>query len=246
MESMVPNWITGADNNAFRWDLAGGTVLSFGTYSFLIMRRVFAAEPTECISCNPDTFGDSAHDDRIDYAFRASFRFPNGGTAEARATMMGPSLWRPSHARVTHREVVVPDAALPAGQEKVRTRTVTLHGFLNAVFWHRVDVQDAYVVRGTADRQPVKTWVESKSHKAYSFAEAGLDAAGGKTGEVWWMSYRWQLEEFVNRVKGRKTRAWITAEDSIKQAEMIDMTYEKAGLGPRETSSFVPIPSKAA
>jgi hypothetical protein len=52
------------------------------------------------------------------------------------------------------------------------------------------------------------------------------------------MSYRHQLEQFVNRIRGRKTQYWVSGEDSIKQMRMIDMAYEKSGLGLRPTSSF--------
>lgn len=52
------------------------------------------------------------------------------------------------------------------------------------------------------------------------------------------MSYKYQLEAFVNRIRGRETQHWVTGEDSIAQMRMIDMAYEKSGLGLRPTSSF--------
>lgn len=69
----------------------------------------------------------------------------------------------------------------------------------------------------------IKKWVGSSSHKAYSYKEAGCDFAGGP-GARWWLSYRHQLEEFVNRVKGSKTQYWITGKDySINQMRMLDV-----------------------
>lgn len=47
------------------------------------------------------------------------------------------------------------------------------------------------------------------------------------------MSYHHQLELFLNKVKGRPTQHWISGRDSIRQMRMIDMAYEKNGLGPR-------------
>jgi hypothetical protein len=116
-------------------------------------------------------------------------------------------------------------------------REVTLHGFLNAVVWHGIDVKDSYVIHNKANRQQVKNWVESKSYKAYTYKEAGGEF-GNLPGEDWWISYRYQLEEFVNRVKGRQTQYWISKEDSVNQMKMIDMAYEKSGLGLRLTSLF--------
>lgn len=42
----------------------------------------------------------------------------------------------------------------------------------------------------------------------------------------------------MNRVKDRKTQFWISGEDSVNQIKMVDMAYEKSGLGLRPLSSF--------
>jgi predicted RNA-binding protein len=52
------------------------------------------------------------------------------------------------------------------------------------------------------------------------------------------MSYRYQLEEFINRVKGRPMQYWVEGKDSWDQMKMIDMSYENSGLGLRLTSAF--------
>ncbi|PCG94101.1 Hypothetical protein PENO1_080150 [Penicillium occitanis (nom. inval.)] len=236
-DSMVPWWLTSADGIEFNYNLSGGSMMMLGTYNFAILRMIFADEPEECLTCDTRILGDGVHD-KCDSDFKAQFRFPNGGIGEATTSLRGSIFWKPSEARVTHKEVVVPDETLPATQEKVVTRVVTLHGFMHAIFWHRIDVKDSYVIRNKGDRQAVKKWVESKSHKAYSFKEAGGDFSN-LPGENWWMSYRYQLEAFVNRIKGRPTQYWVTGEDSINQMKMIDMAYEKSGLGLRPTSSFI-------
>ncbi|KAK9413578.1 putative D-xylose 1-dehydrogenase (NADP(+)) 2 [Seiridium unicorne] len=236
-DSRVPGWMTGTDAIEYNYEMGGGSMMHLGTYNFGVLRMIFGSEPEACLSCETSVLGDGVHD-RCDYDFRAGFRFPNGGTAEATTTLRGPGYWwKPSEARVTHREVVVPDKALPSAQEKVRTRQVTLHGFMQAVVWHRIDVHDTYVIRDKLTRQPLRRWVESSSHKAYTYREAGGDLSG-HAGEDWWMSYRYQLEQFVNRVKGRETQYWVSGEDSTNQMRMVDMAYEKSGLGLRPTSSF--------
>lgn len=232
-ESMIPWWLARKDGIEFNFDMGGGSMMQLGTYNMAILRMVFGAEPVECVTCETGVLGDGVHD-RCDSEFKASFRFPNGGIGEARTTLQGPTLWKPSEAKVTHREVVVADDSLPAQQEKLRTRVVTLHGFIQAIVWHRIDVRDSYVVRDKESLKPVKSWVESSTHKAYSYAEGGMEGPGNK----WWTSYHYQLEEFVNRVRGRKTKFWISAEDSVSQAKMVDMAYEKSGLGLRPNSTF--------
>ena len=39
--------------------------------------------------------------------------------------------------------------------------------------------------------------------------------------------YRYQLEAFVDKVKGRTPQTWVTAEDSIANIEAIEKVYEK-------------------
>lgn len=235
-DSMIPWVLTAKDNIEFNYSLSGGSMMMLGTYNFAMLRMIFGDEPEECLTCDTTIFGDGIHD-KCDYAFNANFRFPNGGVGEATTTMRGSIFWKPSEARVTMKEIVVPDKTIPSTQEKLLTRQVTLHGFMHAVVWHRIDVKDTYVIRNKKDSEPVKKWVESKSHKACTYKEAGGEFAN-LPGEDWWMSYRYQLEDFVNRIKGRKTQYWVSREDSNNQMKMIDMAYEKSGLGLRPTSNF--------
>ncbi|PWY88538.1 putative oxidoreductase [Aspergillus heteromorphus CBS 117.55] len=236
-DSMVPWLLTAKENIEFNYSLSGGSMMNLGTYNFGLLRMIFKDDPVECVSCETNVFGDGRHD-KCDYDFKAQFRFPNGGIAEATTSLRGSIFWKPSEARVTTREVVVPDDSLPGTQEKVRSRQVTLHGFMHAFIWHQIDVQDTFVVREKKkDGLPVKRWVESTSQKAYTYKEAGGQFVH-LPGEDWWMSYRYQLEEFVNRVRGRPTQYWVEGQDSCNQMKMIDLAYEKSGLGLRSTSEF--------
>ncbi|KAK7024992.1 hypothetical protein R3P38DRAFT_2952158 [Favolaschia claudopus] len=68
---------------------------------------------------------------------------------------------------------------------------------------------------------------KSRVEKAYTFPNLG---------EPWWSSYRYQLEAFVNKVKGRTPHAWVSKEDSINNMEVV----ESSGLGSRPKSTYVP------
>lgn len=46
-------------------------------------------------------------------------------------------------------------------------------------------------------------------------------------------AYRYQLEAFVDMVRGREPAHWVTLDSSIAQMDTIDMVYEKSGLGKR-------------
>jgi predicted dehydrogenase len=234
---MVPWVLADKDGIEFNYDMAGGCIMHLGAYNFALLRTIFTTEPDECLSCETTTF-QGARYERCDKDFKASFRFPNGGIGEASSTLWGSIIWKPSEAKVTHREIFVPDVNLPDTQEKLKTRVVTMHGFMNAFLWHRVDVEDRFVIRQKADKQPVKQWVQSSSHKGYTYKESGGDSSQLES-RPWWMSYRFQLEQFVKRIKGEEAQYWITGEDSIGQMRMIDLAYEKSGLGLRPTSTFV-------
>ncbi|KAL3417503.1 hypothetical protein PVAG01_10513 [Phlyctema vagabunda] len=234
--SMIPWWMFTKKDIHFNYNLAGGTIMSMGTYGFAALRLAFGGMPEECVECDTHSYTDGVHD-KIDWDFKAKFRFPNGGTGEARSTLNGPTFWMPSHVTVTMKQVVVPDTMLPRFQEKRRTREVTLNGMLHPFVWHRLDLKDTFEIRNIDDGRVVRQWTEKKSQTAYSFEDASWE--GPKIpGERWWMGYRYMLEEFVNRIKERKTQYWIDPEDSILSMKMIDMAYIKSGLGPRPTSKF--------
>jgi len=71
---------------------------------------------------------------------------------------------------------------------------------------------------------------KSRVEKVYKFKDG--------SGEEWWSTYRYQLQAFVDQVRGRQPQAWITAEESITQMEWIEKIYTKAGLPVRPASSF--------
>ncbi|KAL5372093.1 hypothetical protein DPSP01_013769 [Paraphaeosphaeria sporulosa] len=234
--SMIPWWFVNKDHIHFNYNLAGGTMMGMGTYNFAALRLIFGAEPEECISVDVKALTEGVHHD-CDTEFKAKFRFPNGCIGEAFSTLQGPTIWHPSYARVTHRQVEVEDKTLPSSQKKFVTREVTLHGFIHAIFWHRLDIKESYEIRDKDTGRVVKKWTESRWQKAHTAKEAGVDL--GKTeSETYWMSFRYQLEAFVNRVKGRETAYWVDREDSVRQMKMVDMAYQKSGLGVRPTSKF--------
>lgn len=233
--SMIPWWASNKDQIHFNYNLSGGTIMAMGTYNFAALRLLFGESPEECISCDVKAYTDGIHD-KCDYEFKATFRFPNGGTGVASSTLMGETVMKPSWVTVKTRETTIPNNNLPVGQQQYQKRELTLQGLIHGVFWHRIDIKEINEVR-TKDGQVVRQWEETTSRKAYTWKEAGGEFSH-LPGETHWMSYRHQLEQFVNKVKGRKTQFWVEREDSIAQMKMVDMAYERSGLGPRPTSSF--------
>ncbi|KAI0353762.1 NAD-P-binding protein [Trametes cingulata] len=59
-------------------------------------------------------------------------------------------------------------------------------------------------------------------------------------GEASWTTYRYQLEAFVDKVRGRTPRFWTDPKTTIKQLECIERIYTVAGMAPRMPSSYIP------
>ncbi|KAF0321529.1 D-xylose 1-dehydrogenase (NADP(+)) 2 [Colletotrichum sp. SAR11_59] len=221
----IPWFIIGNDDIRWEYDLAGGALMDLGTYTISAIRQTCDIEPDECLEAKFDTMPPPK--DTADHSWNVTWRMKNGGTAEAEGTLRaGLAAIGVPKLIVTHKETVVEDAKLPVGQEKTRKRKIDFANFMFGGIWHRIDVSDEFVIKNKSNGAVVKRWTEKQSKKAYTFQEAGIQAAG----EEHWITYRHQLEQFVNRVKGRETPFWVDGEDSINQMRMIDMAYEKAGL----------------
>ncbi|EJT98785.1 NAD binding Rossmann fold oxidoreductase [Dacryopinax primogenitus] len=55
-------------------------------------------------------------------------------------------------------------------------------------------------------------------------------SAWSQHGKYWWSSYRWQIEAFVDKIRGREVAIWVSGQNSIDQMTTIDMVYQRAGL----------------
>jgi len=55
-------------------------------------------------------------------------------------------------------------------------------------------------------------------------------------GNKYWSTYRYQLEAFVDKLRGRDPVCWVDNEDSVAQMKTIDDVYMKSGLPIRQTN----------
>ncbi|KAI4171255.1 MAG: hypothetical protein LQ343_004461 [Gyalolechia ehrenbergii] len=200
------------------------------TYNVSILRQVFGTEPDECLEASYRGMP-PGHDKEIDQAFTARWRFPNGGIGSMVADMIAdggysipmmhefPRIQLPK-LEIKHREVIVEDK-LPSGQEHAVQKTVIFWNYLLPHIYHRIDILEQHTIRSpSGDRKVVKSWTETSYVKEYSKKD-GPDSI---------TTYSAQLEDFVNKIKKRPVYEWVALEDSVKQMEMIDNAYKKAGL----------------
>jgi predicted dehydrogenase len=236
----VPRFVIPNNDTKFIYDLAGGALMDLGTYPVFCLRECFGVEPEECIMAVPRLMP-KGFDQKCDQAMIAQWRFPNGGIGSIEADLVtcgvgGIPMMRFPRIEVVHKEKLADDeTSRRTGEEHVVFRKVTYWNMLMPAAWHRIDVVDKHLIRSSADHKQLKSWTTKEFKKAYTWAEE----TGNPSAENW-TTYRHQLEQFVNKVKKRNgSGVWIDGEDSIKQMEMIDSAYKKAGLPLRPTSKHL-------
>lgn len=227
---IVPKGIIPFTDIRYNHELAGGAIMDVGSYGISALRALFASEPESCLECNVK-LAPSPASALCDAEYTAKLQFPNGAIGEMYGTYIEswmkaklPSL------EVLHRAVEVEDGSLKPDQVKTRIRKVIFYGFLFGTMYNRIDTEDTFEVRNRDDRQLIKTWTEKKMKSVHTFRDIDID----QPDEVFWKSYRYQLEQFVHRIKGRSGDGiWVSADESLAQMKAIDMVYEKSGLGVR-------------
>lgn len=232
----------------FDFTIAGGCAMDLGHYSLSALRTVFGTEPVEVVSATPRLIP-PPYDQRCDQAMQATYAFPNGGTGYVYSDLGAkggyPLAWLTSNwpsfrdcvstvrVRLRSQELGVDGES---GMSKVQQKTIVMWNFMGPHAWHRIDVETVTLHKKHGTEDVVKQTKQVDKLKAYTWKQ--LNKKG--EGEDWWPTYRYMLEEFVNRVKGREgSGAWVDSEESIKQMVATDGTYEKAGLGARPSREGV-------
>ncbi|KAI1136805.1 oxidoreductase domain-containing protein [Hypoxylon sp. FL0543] len=233
----VPRWQFAIDDIRYRYDLGGGALMDLGPYTAGALAHVFGAVAVECEECVTQA---AVYDSRCDRLFKARYRFPGGGLGEMEGDLKAPLNRLSPDIYVVHKPIVVSSAdagvTVSEGQEILRTRRIKFSTFAQPAIMHSIQVTDEFGTRkiGDSSGKYIKEWTRNKTIKAYSFQEAGID----QPGESHWPTYRYQLEQFVNKVRGREVRQWVDGADSINTMKMIDMAYRAAKLPLRPTSEY--------
>lgn len=230
----LPSYMVPQEGIRFDYKLGGGNMLDLGTYAMYSLRDIIGAEPEECTKCTvkvpPPPY------DLCDEAAEAAFRFPGNVMGEAIMNLRASITTFPTFKIiVVHNEVNVEDNSLPKEQKTFRVRRLTINNFLMAAMFHSIQIDDEFIIRRNEDGKLMKSWNIKQNKNVFTFQDADIN----QPSEPHWVSYRHQLEQFVNRIRGKQgSGLWVSCEDSLAQAKMIDMAYEKSGLPLRPTSKF--------
>ncbi|GKZ19320.1 hypothetical protein AbraIFM66951_005549 [Aspergillus brasiliensis] len=254
-QQFLPNGYLDVDDIRFQYALSGGCLMDLATYPLSCVRQVLGRrEHLNVVEARhrplPVAADGSEVEPQIDVEIKATYITDSEKTAKIRGDLLYgggfsflPASW--SHSlpwfkwpmtEALSGEILVDgqDDGQDDGSSHFVQRKVTLWNHLLPTIYHRIDICDRHFLR--RGEELVKTWDEVQYIKAYNWPEGDVRS---QTYQEWWTTWRCQLEEFVNRIKGRAgSGVWIDGEESIAQMEAIDETYVQAGLSPRPTSAF--------
>ncbi|KAG6869203.1 hypothetical protein C0993_009066 [Termitomyces sp. T159_Od127] len=235
----VPS-VIGPKPSDIRYDyaLGGGGLMDMGCYALNAIRYLSSSDPTSVVSAEHSVFAPAgappSFRPNIDRRTTATLALPHDVTASLVCDLGMP----PRYGFVPPMPLVHATVTLERGE-------IAVYNFVMPTLYHSIKVtakEDA--------RKKTKTRVE----KVYTFADGEMEGKG----EAWWTTYRFQLEAFVDRVKGRPVQTWVDREDSIANMHWIEQIYAKVchalflnataarmtpvqtGLGSRPKSQYVP------
>ncbi|KAF8074938.1 NAD(P)-binding protein [Lyophyllum atratum] len=188
-------------------------------YTLNCIRYLSSSNPTSVLSASHDlhtpSSSPSSFKPDVDRGTSATLALPNDVTASLRCDLGVPFSYG-----------IIPSVPQIRATVTLEGGEIEMYNFVLPTLYHSIKV----TTKGANDKGK-KTRVE----KVYTFADGQMDGKG----EAWWTTYRFQLEAFVDRVKGRTPQTWVDAEDSIANLHWIEQIYAKTGLGSRPKSDFV-------
>ena len=204
-----------ASDIRWKWELSGGSLMDMG-YPISFTRFALHAGVPDAVlyaKANP-----SQADKRIDSSMHATLRFVNKDKLkddEAVYSTIYTDMARPWLYGIIPRFWEAPAI-------KVETEHAELY-FYNPMLPH------VYHYIAITDKKTGRTSYEHCYQGGPLWKERG---------EKYWSTYRYQLEAFVDKIRGREPVWWITKEETIAEMKTLDMIYKESGLGIRSTSTY--------
>ncbi|EJD07631.1 NAD-binding protein [Fomitiporia mediterranea MF3/22] len=200
------------DDIRFKLELGGGELMDMGCYTLAMVRYLTDSEPSDVISAEAELLPNPNDDPsrrNIDIGTTALLSFPNDVTASI-ACHCRQSGWGPFG--------LLPRIPGVVCKAECESGTVEINNYVSPHIHHSITVM------------PKGKEGKKRTEEAFTFPDG--------FGEYWWSSYRYQLEFFVDKIKGRQPRLWMDGSDSTLNMRWIEKIYEKTGLGSRPKSKF--------
>ncbi|KAL4756503.1 Gfo/Idh/MocA family protein [Aspergillus foveolatus] len=206
----------GVPEGDIRWqyDLAGGSAMDM-TYALSFTR--YALETSHPKHIHSVAMKPYNHDPRVDEAMYAYLTFEasskvGGGDVQsqiytdmARSWTLGiiPRFWE-----------------YPSIEVETEKAIIYFYNAMMPHLYHYISVKEKLTGR-------LSTYRQYAGGPVWGSHEVSVGGKGGKSG---WSTYRWQLEAFVEKVRGGNPPVWVENEESVVQMEVIDQLYRAAGM----------------
>ncbi|KLO11049.1 NAD binding Rossmann fold oxidoreductase [Schizopora paradoxa] len=212
-----------ASDIRYKYDLAGGSLMDMGYVISSTRFFLGVGAPEEVTSARARVW---PHDvsGKVDEAMEATLTFRSPMAPKSSGKVVSEIY---SDMRRENVGWVIPRFwEMPSIEIECEKATIYFFNFMMPHFYHYVAVTD-------------KKTGKTETFKHYRASDSGIPTKWGSRGEAWWSTYRYQLEAFVDKVRGREPVHWVSNEDSVDQMRTIDMVYEKSGLGKRRGTGQV-------
>lgn len=193
----------------WQYDLGGGSLMDM-TYVLSFTRyAIHAGTPDEVLYAKARPL---RKDPRVDEAMDATLRFIDRNGKDVYSTIY-TDMARPWYCGIVPRVW-----ELPSIRVELEHAEVYFYNAMLSHIYHYIEIKD-------------KRTGEVVRKQAYKGGPLW-----GDRGESWWSTYRYQLEAFVDKLRGREPVCWQPIPDSVDQMKTIDEVYKKSGLPLRPTS----------
>ncbi|KAI9459028.1 NAD-P-binding protein [Russula earlei] len=198
------------------YGLGGGAMMDLGCYAVSMSRYLAGADPTKVISAKADIHPKYP---QVDIATTATLAF--SGSRGSTGPAEGLTATLNAHFRLPARWGFLPQLPKMFVRVSGTRGTVELYNFPGPWIYHYISVESSEQEGGP---------LRKRTEKRY--------------GNLGWTTYRYQLEAFIDKLRGRNPEHWYDGQDSIANMQWIDAIYTETGLGPRPASmAEVPQPT---
>jgi len=191
------------------YDLGGGAMMDMGCYTLSISRYLAGADPTKIISAKADIHPKFP---QIDIGTTATLAFPDARGSTGSADGLTATLY--AHFRLLPWFGILPRWPRIFVHVTGTRGTAKLYNFAGPWLYHYISVESSEQEGGP---------LRKRTEKRY--------------GNLGWTTYRYQLEAFIDKLRGRTPEHWFDAQDSITNMEWIEAIYKETGLGSRPPST---------
>ncbi|KAI0344543.1 NAD(P)-binding protein [Trametopsis cervina] len=210
----LPRGMFGEGDIRYVYSLGGGAMMDLGCYAMNVLLYFAGTSPVCVTSATADVFVPRSRSPDmdaglVDAGMHATLLFPNSVTASLTTHLGAPP-------RLGFVPIVPEMSVVVTGEEG----EMELFNHVMPSVYHSISV--TRFEGGKREGKRVERVYKPKEGR----------------GEEWWSTYRYQLEAFVDRVRGREPACWVTPEDSVNTMEWVERVYEKSGLGARPASNF--------